>query len=84
MCVCVTLFDAGWEEEEQIVSMEAQPKQGQGGIVDGFNAIVLSPNGQSNSKANQRPKDPASALEILVNVQSMRGYARQELSLIHI
>lgn len=74
----VTLFDAGWEEDEQRVSMEAQPKQGQGGIVDGFNAIVLSPNGQSNSKANQRPKDPALALEILVNVQSMRGYARQE------
>jgi len=79
----VTLFDAGWEEEEERTSMDAKPKQQQGNIVDGFDAIALSPSGQLTDVAYQRPRDPESLLNILASVRSTRGHARQEYGKIY-
>ncbi|KAI9870489.1 MAG: F-box protein: endocytic membrane traffic, recycling ReCYcling 1, partial [Pleopsidium flavum] len=79
----VTLFDADWEEEAERASTDAQPKQRQASIADGFDAIALSSSGQMSSTADQRPRAPESLLSIFGSVRSTRGHARQEYGKIY-
>ncbi|KAI9870487.1 MAG: F-box protein: endocytic membrane traffic, recycling ReCYcling 1 [Pleopsidium flavum] len=79
----VTLFDADWEEEAERASTDAQPKQRQASIADGFDAIALSSSGQMSSTADQRPREPESLLSIFGSVRSTRGHARQEYGKIY-
>lgn len=69
-----TIFDARWEEEEQ-------KKRQRPGLKDGFDAIKLSPN--KNERQSYKPPDSTKALNVLLRVQSIRGYARQEYGNIH-
>ncbi|KAF2454967.1 exocyst complex component Sec10-domain-containing protein [Lineolata rhizophorae] len=69
-----TLFDAGWEEDRRRQSLE-KAKAAQPPLETGFDAMTLSHVAAPNSAT---PRDPALALKAMMQVRSIRGYARQE------
>ncbi|KAI1377398.1 exocyst complex component Sec10-like protein [Hypoxylon crocopeplum] len=70
--VSTTIFDAALEEERRKVQGDkaAQPQESR---VDGFETLSLNPP-QSKSPY----EDPAALLDVLKNVRSVRGHAREE------
>ncbi|KAI0840232.1 exocyst complex component Sec10-like protein [Hypoxylon sp. FL0890] len=67
-----TIFDAALEEERRKIQ-ESQALQAQELRVDGFETLSLKP-----SQSKSPYEDPAALLEVLKNVRSIRGHARQE------
>ncbi|KAI1462173.1 exocyst complex component Sec10-like protein [Annulohypoxylon moriforme] len=68
----MTIFDAAQEEERRKVQEEkaSQPRESR---LDGFETLSL------NSSQPKSPyEDPAALLDVLKNVRSIRGHARQE------
>ncbi|KAI0129310.1 exocyst complex component Sec10-like protein [Hypoxylon sp. NC0597] len=64
-----TIFDAALEEERRkILESKAQESR-----LDGFETLSLKP-----SQSKSPYEDPAALLEVLKNVRSIRGHARQE------
>jgi len=63
----VTLFDAVWDNEEH----EAP-------VVSKSTSVKSVADGSRPNAAYQRPVDPAALLEVLSNVRSIRGHAREE------
>ncbi|OTA61105.1 hypothetical protein K449DRAFT_331372 [Hypoxylon sp. EC38] len=64
-----TIFDAALEEERRkILESKAQESR-----LDGFETLSLKP-----SQSRSPYEDPAALLEVLKNVRSIRGHARQE------
>lgn len=69
-----TIFDAGWEVEDQ--KRRQRPN-----LNDGFDAIKISPDRKEH--LSYKPPDSTEALGVFLRVQSVRGKARQEYGNIH-
>ncbi|KAI1410940.1 exocyst complex component Sec10-like protein [Hypoxylon sp. FL1857] len=67
-----TIFDAALEEERR-KTQESKALQAQESRIDGFETLSLKP-----SQSKSPYEDPAALLEVLKNVRSIRGHARQE------
>ncbi|KAI1138988.1 exocyst complex component Sec10-like protein [Hypoxylon sp. FL0543] len=67
-----TIFDAALEEERRKIQ-ESHALRPQESRLDGFETLSLKP-----SQSKSPYEDPAALLEVLKNVRSIRGHARQE------
>ena len=77
-----TLFDAGAEESRYRTSLDkAQPtpSKRRGTLADGFDDLTISPSSANSTK----PWDPSIALNVLGQVNSVRGRARQEFGKVY-
>ncbi|KAI0544103.1 exocyst complex component Sec10-like protein [Xylaria curta] len=72
-----TIFDAAIEEERRLAAA-SQPSRQPAATADGFETLSL---GQSQSKSPM--EDPTALLNILKNVRSVRGHARQEFAKVY-
>ncbi|KAI0446572.1 exocyst complex component Sec10-like protein [Xylaria telfairii] len=72
-----TIFDAAIEEERRMAAATQLPRQ-PAATVDGFETLSLNPS-QSQSPMD----DPTALLDILKNVRSVRGHARQEFAKVY-
>ncbi|KAI0201293.1 exocyst complex component Sec10-like protein [Astrocystis sublimbata] len=72
-----TIFDAAIEEERRMATASRPPQQ-PAATVDGFETLSLNPN-QSTSPM----QDPTALVNILKNVRSVRGHARQEFGKVY-
>ncbi|KAJ2990302.1 hypothetical protein NUW58_g3018 [Xylaria curta] len=72
-----TIFDAAIEEERRKIEAIQPPRQSEA-TVDGFETLSLNPN-QPRSPF----EDPIALLEVLKNVRSVRGHARQEFGKVY-
>ncbi|KAL8997178.1 MAG: hypothetical protein Q9169_003505 [Polycauliona sp. 2 TL-2023] len=75
-----TIFDAGWEQVD--VGTNGIQRSAVG-LVDGFDAVQLSPNTDTNHSSSYKTQDPLSRLIVLSQARSIRGQARQEYGKIH-
>ncbi|CAJ2507848.1 Uu.00g090340.m01.CDS01 [Anthostomella pinea] len=73
-----TIFDAAVEEERR-KKQEAEAAQPPEAKVDGFETLGLNASQRSKSPL----EDPAALTDVLKNVRSIRGYARQEFGKIY-
>ncbi|KAI0167095.1 exocyst complex component Sec10-like protein [Hypoxylon sp. FL1284] len=71
--VSTTIFDAAAEEEQRRKAQAEKPPQSLEPTTDGFETLSLNP-----SQSKSPYEDPTALLEVLKNVRSIRGYARQE------
>ena len=80
----VTLFDAGVEEDRYRRSLEKSQvpsSKRRGTLADGFDDETTSPS--SLSTASTKRWDPGSALHVLSQVRSVRGYAKHEFGKVY-
>ena len=78
-----TIFDARWQEAELHRSGSNRTKGRESDLNDGFEAVSLSPSGNKNPPSPHRPQNTSSPLNILSQVQSVRGLARREYGKIY-
>lgn len=71
--VSTTIFDAAVEEEQRRKAQAEKTLQPQEPRIDGFETMTLNP-----SQSKSPYEDPTALLEVLKNVRSIRGHARQE------
>ncbi|KAI1776078.1 exocyst complex component Sec10-like protein [Hypoxylon cercidicola] len=76
--VSTTIFDAAVEEEERRKVQTEKALQPQEPRVDGFETLSINP-----SQSKSPYEDPTALLEVLKNVRSIRGHARQEYGKIY-
>ncbi|KAI2641843.1 exocyst complex component Sec10-like protein [Hypomontagnella submonticulosa] len=67
-----TIFDAALEDERRKIQ-EEKASQFQGSRLDGFETLSINP-----TQPKSPYEDPAALLDVLKNVRSIRGHARQE------
>ncbi|XXH00300.1 hypothetical protein Hte_006642 [Hypoxylon texense] len=76
--VSTTIFDAAVEEEERRKAQAEKAISPQEPRLDGFETMTLNP-----SQSKSPYEDPAALLDVLKNVRSIRGHARQEYGKIY-
>ncbi|RYC64985.1 hypothetical protein CHU98_g1185 [Xylaria longipes] len=72
-----TIFDATIEEERRMAEATQPPRQS-AATVDGFETLSLN-----TSRPKSPTEDPTALLDILKNVRSVRGHARQEFAKVY-
>lgn len=72
-----TLFDAALEEERRLAETIQAPRKTEA-IVDGFETLSLNP-----AQPTSPFEDPTALLDVLKNVRSIRGHARQEFAKVY-